>query len=488
MEILSLVGIFVGLVLMILLAYKGHSIIWVAPVAAFVVVLFSVGAGLGEGRTLLSSYTVDYMQGAGNYFISWFPVFLLGAIYGKVMDTTGAARSLAKIIVKILGERLAVAAVLIPCMILTYGGVSLFVVVFIVYPMGCEIYKAANLPRTQLPAAIIVGGLCTTMTALPGTPQIQNLIPMEYFGTTATAGAWIGIVYTLIVLVPQYLYLDWIAKKAKRNGIGFDGVARLSAGLAGVGVGGSGAGSSASSSASVAGAGAAGVGAAGASASVDGGKLDEHRADELPSWHWLSGLIPLVVVFVTLNLLKINVIAALILGIVACALMNYWQIGGLMSAISDGAKGSVMAMMNTACAVGFGSVIKIVPGFVLLTGLLIGDAKGCMSLLFSEEISAAVLSGATGSASGGLSITLEAFGNQYLSVAESIGLSPEVLHRVAAIAAGSLDKMPHNGALITLLTVCQVTHKEAYKDIFIVGVLMQLVVLFALTVVLGIVL
>lgn len=440
MELLSMAGIFIGLAIMILLTYRGHSIIWVAPVSAFIVVLFSLGAGLGDERTLLSTYTVDYMQGAGNYFISWFPVFLLGAIYGKVMDITGAAKSLANVIVKILGDRFAVLAVLIPCMILTYGGVSLFVVVFIVYPMGYEIFKAADLPRTMLPAVITVGALCITMTAIPGTPQIQNLIPMEYFGTTATAGALMGIVYSIIVIVPQYIYLDRKAKKAKRLGLGFDDepAAKVSA--------------------------EAGV------------------CEEGDSAHWLSGFIPLIVVFVALNVLKINVIVALILGIGVCAAMNFRKIKIIPFAISEGAKGSVTAMMNTACAVGFGSVIKIVPGFMLLTALLIGKTGSPLSLLFSEGISAAVLSGATGSASGGISIALEAFGDQYLSVADSIGVSPEILHRVASIAAGSLDKMPHNGALITLLTVCQCTHKEAYKDIFIVGVLMQVIVLAVLIV------
>lgn len=441
MEFVSLIGIFVGLILMIILAYKGHSIIWVAPLCAFVVVLFSLGAGLGDQRTLLTSYTVDYMQGAGSYFISWFPTFLLGAIFGKVMDVTGAAQSLANIIVKYIGPRFVVLAVLIPCMALTYGGVSLFVVVFIMYPMGYAIFKAANLPRTLLPGIIAFGILGITMTAIPGTPQIQNLIPMEYFGTTAMAAPLLGVVAAVCMGVPGYLYLDRQVKKARNAGLGFEEDPQF------------------------------------VSYTEEGEKL--------PSWHWLSGLVPLVVVFVALNVLKWNIVIALILGILVCFLFNLGKVKMLPTALTEGAKGSVTAMMNTACAVGFGSVIKIVPGFVLLTGLLVGNASTPVSLLLSEFLSTAVLSGATGSASGGISIALAAFGDHYLSTANALGVSPEILHRVAAISAGALDKLPHNGAVITLLTVSHCTHKQSYKDLFVVSVIIPMVVVAVLVCIVG---
>ena len=179
MEIVSLIGIFVGLALLMLLAYRGHSIVWIAPFCALIVAIFALGAGLGEGRSLLTTYTVDYMSRAGNYFITWFPAFFLGAIYGKIMDVTGSARSLADAIVKLIGTRFAVAAVILPALALTYGGISVFVVVFVVYPMGYAIYRAADIPRTLLPGAIAFGAFGPSMTTIPGTPQIQNLIPME---------------------------------------------------------------------------------------------------------------------------------------------------------------------------------------------------------------------------------------------------------------------------------------------------------------------
>ena len=442
MEYLSLIGILVGLVLMIVLAYKGHSLVWVAPICAFVVALFSLGAGLGEGRSLLSTYTVDYMQGAGQYFISWFPVFLLGAIYGKVMDVTGSAQSLANAIVRLLGERFAVLAVLIPCVALTYGGVSLFVVAFVMYPMGYTIYQRANLPRTMLPGVIAFGTAGVAMTCIPGTPQIQNLIPMEYFGTTPMAAPLVGLIATVLIGIPGYIYLDRRAKKTAAAGLGF----------------------------------------------VEDPEMKNTVVqDQLPSWHWLSGLVPLVVVFLALNVLKWSAVIALILGIAVCYLFNLGKLRELPAALTEGAKGSVTAMMNTACAVGFGSVIKIVPGFLLLTALLVGKTASPVSLLLSETISTSVLAGATGSASGGLSIALSAFGENYLSMGTQLGISPEILHRVACIAAGAMDKLPHNGAIITMLTVCHCSHKDSYRDIFVVSVLIPMIAILGLSAVLGLV-
>lgn len=436
MEILSLIGIFAGLAVMIYLTYKGHSIIWVAPLSALIVVLFSLGAGLPDGSNVLTTYTVDYMKGAGEYFISWFPVFLLGAIYGKVMDVTGAARALAELIIRFAGSRFAVLAVILPCMILTYGGVSLFVVVFIMYPMGYAIYKSADIPRTFLPAAIAFGAFGITMTSIPGTPQIQNLIPMPYFGTTAAAAPALGIVAALLVGIPGYLYLDSRVRKAKKEGRHFSEDIEFTEG---------------------------------ASCMVKNSPL-----------LWLSCLIPLVVVFVTLNVLKWNIIVSLLVGIAVCLAMNFRQFKKIPEALTEGAKGSVTAIMNTACAVGFGSVLRIVPGFMILTGILIGSISSKTGLFISESISAAVLSGATGSASGGLSIALEAFAGDYLQAASQLNVDPELLHRFASIAAGSLDKLPHNGAVITLLAVTHCAHKESYKDIFVVAVLIPVAALIVL--------
>lgn len=443
--IVSLFGIVLGLVLLIALAYKGHSIIWVAPVCAMVVAVMG-------GLNLLDAYLGDYISGTAGYIISWFPAFFLGAVYGKIMDLTGSARSLANKIVSLIGPRFAVLAVVLPCLLMTYGGISLFVVVFVIYPMGYAIYREADLPRTLLPGAIAFGAFGITMTAIPGTPQIQNIIPTEYYGTTATAAPALSVIAAVLIGVPGYLYLEWRVRQARKNNRHFE----------------------------------------------EDPNFKENVSDlsALPKWHWLCGLLPLVVVILLLNVLpgvlkntaKIelssseSIVIALLGGILMVALMNIFQFKKILPAINEGANGSLGAIMNTACAVGFGSVVKVVPGFAVLKTAML-NMPG--SILFSEAVAVNVLAGATGSASGGMSIALEALAPQYLEKAAEIGMSPEYLHRIASLASGGLDTLPHNGAVLTLLAVSHCTHKESYLDICVTSCIIPVIVSLLLGLVCG---
>ncbi len=443
--IISLCGIVLGLCLLIYLAYKGHSIIWVAPVCAVLVAIMG-------GLSILDTYLSDYMKGVADYIISWFPAFFLGAVYGKIMDMTGSARSLANKLVSLIGPRFAVAAVVLPCILMTYGGISLFVVVFVIYPMGYAIYREANLPRTLLPGAIAFGAFGITMTAIPGTPQIQNIIPTEYYDTTAAAAPVMGIVAAILIAVPGYIYLEWRCRNARKKGLGF----------------------------------------------VEDEKYKDNSAvtANLPKWHWLSGLLPLIVVVLMLNVLpgvlknagiaewstSQAIVVSLLGGIAVTCLMNIRQFKLLLPAISDGANGSLIAIMNTACAVGFGSVVKIVPGFALLKNAML-NMPG--SILFSEAVAVNVLAGATGSASGGMSIALEALAPQYLEKAMELGVNPELLHRIASLASGGLDTLPHNGAVLTLLAVSNCKHKESYLDICVTSCIIPVAVSLILSLVWG---
>ena len=428
------------------LAHRGYSIIWVAPVCAIVVAVLS-------GYAILDAYIGDYMRGMADYVFQWFPAFFLGAVYGKVMDMTGSARSLGNALVKLIGSRFAVAAVVIPCLAMTYGGISLFVVVFVIYPMGYSIYRAADLPRTLLPGAIATGAFGITMTAIPGTPQIQNIIPTEYYGTTAAAAPLLSIVACIVMFVPAYAYLEWRAHSARKKGLHF----------------------------------------------VPDPKHKEVDHDEknLPSWHWVTGLIPLIVVVLMLNLFpwlmkeyagiefssSQSMVIALVCGILAACLLNLNQVKTLLPAINEGANGSMGAIMNTACAVGFGSVVKVVPGFAVLTNLAL-NMPG--SILFSEAIAVNLLAGATGSASGGMSIALEALGPQFADMAAGNTQMLEALHRIASISSGGLDTLPHNGAVLTLLAVSNCTHKESYIDICVTTCIIPLVASLLLALVWGV--
>lgn len=444
---ISLLGIVLGLCALIFLAYKGHSIIWVAPVCAVIVALMG-------GLNILDAYLGDYIKGTADYIVAWFPAFFLGAVYGKLMDMTGSARSLANKLVSLIGPKFAVLAVVLPCLLMTYGGISLFVVVFVIYPMGYAIYREADLPRTLLPGAIAFGAFGITMTAIPGTPQIQNIIPTTYYGTTATAAPLMSIIAAILIAVPGYIYLEWRCRNARKKGLHFEEDPKY----------------------------------------ID----NSDKLANLPSWHWLSGLLPLIVVVLMLNVLpgvlknagiaewtaSQSIVVALIGGILITCIMNIRQFKVLLPAISDGANGSLTAIMNTACAVGFGSVVKVVPGFALLKNAMM-NMPG--SILFSEAVAVNVLAGATGSASGGMSIALEALAPQYLEKAMSIGLDPAYLHRIASLASGGLDTLPHNGAVLTLLAVSNCKHKESYMDVCVTSCIIPVVVSLLLSFVWGVI-
>ena len=426
---MDVVTIFLGLALLMFLAFRGHSIIWGAP-------LCSAFVALCGGLNLLDAYKTTYMEGAANYFKQWFPAFFLGAVYGKIMDKTGSARSLGQKLVSWIGAKNAMLAVVLPCMLMTYGGISLFVVVFVIYPMGYAIYRAADIPRTKLPGAIACGAFGITMTAVPGSPQIQNLIPMQFYGTTPTAAPLLSIVACVVIGLPALIWLQLDINKGRKAGLHFE----------------------------------------------EDPKFVEASHGEMPSWHWLSGLLPVIAVVVVLNVFKQDIVVALLAGIILCCVMNWKQYKILLPSISEGADGSLTAIMNTSCAVGFGSVVKAVPGFTKLCDAML-NMPG--SILFSEAVAVNVLAGATGSASGGMSIALTALAPKYLEIANQIGLDPGVLHRIASISSGGLDSLPHNGAVLTLLAFSHCTHKESYWGICVTTVIIPVIASLVLALVWG---
>ncbi|MCE3040496.1 GntP family permease [Helicobacter anatolicus] len=406
-------GILLGLIVLMALAYLGWSIIWIAPIAAGVVALFG-------GLDLLPAYTDTYMGGLVSFAKAWFPVFMLGAIFGKLMEVTLMATSVSNVIAKVLGVKRSILGIILSAGFLTYGGVSLFVVVFAVYPLALSLFEKADIPRRLIPGTIALGAFTFTMSALPGSPQIQNLIPMKYFHTTPTAGMAMGIISGLIMLVGGFLYLDYRKKKLKAAGEGF----------------------------------------------VAPKDYTKSENTKLPNF--ILSIIPLIAVVVLLNIFKLDIILSLLAGIILILVFNLHRYKQFISAINDGANGAVIAIINTAAAVGFGTVVKVVPGFADLKAMLL--TLGGENPLISEAIAVNVLAGATGSASGGMGIALEALGAEYLKIAQNLNISPEVLHRVASISSGGLDALPHNGAVLTLLAICGMSHKESYLDIFVVAV------------------
>lgn len=416
-----MLSIVVGLVLLMALAYMGWSIIWVAPLAASVVAVMS-------GLDVFDTYTGTYMDGLVGFVKKWFPIFLLGAVFGKLMEETGAAKSVAKKVTQVIGKKRAILGVLIASAVLTYGGVSLFVVVFAIYPIALQLFREANVTRKLLVPTFALGAFTFTMTAVPGTPQIQNLIPMDYFHTSPTSGSIIGIVTTLIMAVGGYVWLAYRAKKLSAKGDVYTEPNNASL-------------------------------------------TDAKEEEKIPNW--ILSLIPLIVVVVLLNIVKLEAIYALLLGVLSIMVINFKDYKKFIFSINEGGKGSVMAILNTSAAVGFGAVIAVVPAFDNITSWLLNVSS---NPLVAEALSVQIMAIITGSASGGMGIALTTLGDTFYNVAQTTGISPDALHRIAAVASGA-SIFPNNGALLTLIAVTGLTHKETYKDVFMVAFLIPTIAL-----------
>lgn len=450
MEVLS---IFLSLGLLMLFAYRGFSVILFAPV-------FAILAAVMSGKAALPSYTQLFMPEAVNYVKLYFPMFMLGAVFGKVMEETGLAKSIALYLVHTLGKERGILSIVLSAVILTYGGVSLFVVVFAVYPFASALFKEAEIPKRLIPGTIALGAFTATMDSFPFTPQIQNVIPMPFFGTTTAAAPILGTIGGVAILGLGYFYLNSRVAAARKNGEGY-GTHTTN--------------------------------------EPTGAELDKNQ--ELVPF-WLS-VVPLITVLLINFLLtqffvwdpaqlagfqevttipKIkgiwSLIIALIAGISLAVIIGWKQLGSsasLAKTLNAGAIGSLLAVMNTASEVGYGNVIKTLSGFAHVKNALLAIKVG-NSPLVSEAIAVNVLAGITGSASGGMSIALGAMGQTYLDWANAAGVTPEMLHRVASMASGGMDTLPHNGAVITLLAVCGLTHRDSYKDIFAITIIKTLMV------------
>ncbi|MNF45483.1 fructuronate transporter [compost metagenome] len=444
-------GILISLALLMYLAYRGINVLILAPLMALLAVLFA-----GDAALMLPTYTQVFMKSLGGYLIQFFPLFMLGAIFGKLMDDSGSARAIAHSIVAKLGRERAILAIVLSCGLLTYGGVSLFVVAFAVYPIGTALFREAGIPKRLLPGAIALGAFTFTMTALPGTPAIQNAIPSPFFGTDAFAAPILGLIGGLMMLGLGSGWLSAQARKLMAAGEGYgshqdDVVEQV------------------------------GVPATGfwlallpillvialnfvmakqVLPMLDTRYLAKPEFGGLQDARSLIGIWAIIIALATAVLLLIG--------------LHWKRWADLRQSLNDGTFGSMLPILNTASEVGYGTVIASLAGFVVIRDLVL-SVPG--NPLVSEAVAVNILAGITGSASGGMSIALKTLGAQYLEMANAAGISPELLHRVAAMASGCMDTLPHNGAVISLLAICKLTHRDSYRFIFMNTVIFPLMAL-----------
>lgn len=483
----GLIGILLSLGLLMYLAYRGINVLILAPLMALLAALFG-------GAPLLATYTQVFMPALGKYAITYFPLFMLGAIFGKVMDDTGAAKAIAEFIVDKVGAQRAILAIVLACGILTYGGVSLFVVAFAVFPIAAALFREADVPKRLIPAAIALGSFTFTMTALPGTPAIQNSIPTKYFGTDSFAAPGLGVLAGLTMFGGGLAWLMWRSRKMATAGEGYDnGDAMLSR--------------KERKSRELDFAGKGGEGAAGS----DPKPLRPEKDAELvrPDMAVSLAFLPIVLV-ISLNLFLVKwafprmdfayleqeayggigvkdvagiwgIIVALVAAIALALLLGFRGLQDAKGTVNEGTMGSLLPIFNTASEVGYGAVIASLAAFVTIKDAVFGISD---NPLVTDAVAVNVLAGVTGSASGGMSIALETIGEQLKTLALEQGISLELMHRVTAISSGGFDALPHNGAVITLLGICGLTHRQSYKDIGMVAVVIPVAALI-LVIVLG---
>ncbi len=431
-----------------LVAYRGFSVILFAPIAALAAVL------LTDPSAVLPVFSGLFMEKLVGFVKLYLPVFLLGAVFGKVIELSGFSRSIVTAVIDLVGPRRAVLSIVLVCNLLTYGGVSLFVVVFAVYPFAAEAFRLSQIPKRLIPGTIALGAFSYTMDALPGTPQIQNIIPTTFFGTNTWAAPWLGLIGAAFILTLGVTYLDWRIASAKKRGEGYgEGHANEPAPVA----------AETLAHPAIALLPLVVVGLANLAFTALIPRLYGDRVETM-----LAGLDKPIVTTTTQVTAIWAVELALLLGILTVFAFAWKPVA---SGFAEGSKaavaGSLLAALNTASEYGFGAVIAALPGFLAIREAL----AAIPNPLINEAITVTALAGITGSASGGLSIALAAMSSTFIAAAEAAQIPMAVLHRVAAMASGGMDTLPHNGAVITLLAVTGLTHRQAYADIFAITVL-----------------
>jgi H+/gluconate symporter-like permease len=471
---MGLAGILFALGILIWLAYRGWSVLVLAPAAALLAAAFSQ-------QPLLAHWTQTFMGSAAQFVMQFFPIFLLGAIFGKLMEDSGSVEAIARFMTEKLGPERASLAVVLAGALVTYGGVSLFVAFFVLAPMALALFKAAGIPRRLMPAAIMLGTATFTMSALPGSPAIQNAIPMPFFGTTPFAAPGLGLIASAVMLGFGLWWLARSERAARNAGEGFgtdtemapvaaaeDELVRERATVA---------------------------------QSFDPAEITHGKLSKSPAPIAFAAL-PLIVVIVVNLLMSFwvlpsldasflaeerwgktsltavggvwAVIVALATAIAVLIAVNRQRLPSLRQSIDAGANASVLPAFNVASLVGFGAVVAALPAFAMVRDWVLSIGGGP---LVSLAVATNILAALTGSASGGLTIALDALGSTYMRIAAEVGIDPAVMHRVAVIGAGALDSLPHNGAVVTLLAVCGCSHRESYFDIVMVAIVSALLAL-----------
>ncbi len=422
--VISLIGILIGIFLLIFVSFKGVPVMFVAPVCAMLVLAIS-------GVNIMDGMSTTYMAGFAKFFQSYYLIFFFGAIFGRIMGDSGAAKSIAFAIVR-FSKKLpgdpgfwGLAGLIILSSILTYGGVSVFVIMFVMVAIGRELFQEQNIPW-KMYGCVCLGSGAYTLTCVPGTPSINNSIPIPFFGTTPMAAPVISIIGTLFMLIVGLLYIKWEMNRCRKSGEGFlptgEGILKDQ---------------------------------------LDKG---DKGFDEMPL---LLCLVPSICLLIALNVFHLKTWAAIMVGVIVALILFHKRLEHPIKTMEDGGLSSLRTTGIASFVIAFGSVVGSVPGFEYVVSML---DKLPGPPIVQVMVAVNVCAGITGSSSGGMTIALNALADKFMAT----GVNPQVLHRISAVCSGGLDSLPHNGTVINSMQVYRITHKMSYKYYFVLNTIIPI--------------
>ncbi len=426
-EIISLIGILISLGMIMWLCYRGMNLLIVGPLCALLCLMFAFGS-----VDIVKGMLGPYSTGFGNYAKNFFLMFALGAIFGRLTSDTGTGKTIALKLATVLGKinvksryvRIVITILLISLItaILCLGGVSSFVVIFTMVGITKPLFEAQDIPWHTSLCGMTFGSQVFTATMIPGSPAIQNLIPMKYLGTTPKAAPMLGLASAAVAIVLCIIYVIYVAKKAERENERF-----LPTGEVIV--------------------------------KTLKNEIDIKEGEFITWGQFCVALIPSVTLLIALNLFNIKPEAALFIGILLNIIIFWKKIEDLGNSLGEGAFSGARTLLGVCAVVGYGNAVTAVPGYNFVVSMLDSiPGPPVIQLLIATNI----IGGITGSASGGLAIALDTLSARYLAM----GMNPEVIHRIAAMGCYGLDSLPHNGSIINMINTSGLTHKNSYKHFF----------------------
>lgn len=433
MEAIGIVGVIAAVAAVIYLIWKNWHLALVSLAGAAIVIIFN-------GMDPFATLSDNFLPAAASFIESWFLLFMLGSIFGKVMGDSGASSGIAASLLKALGDKSVILVVMITGLVLSYGGISTFIIAFSLYPIAVALFRKADIPKKLIVATIMVCPVTVAMVMLPGSPSTQNLLPTKFLGTDAYAGATLGIICSVVMFLAAYLYLNRQVHLARKNGEHFI-----------------------------------------ASEGEDIEDLNDAEKVSLPVWQCYAPIVVLLgATFIILNFTSLDSAYA-----VACSMTLAIAVGCLLyhkhldihKALSDGAGGGLGSIIAISSIMGFGGVVSASPAYASIISGLTNLNVGPLGTAF---ITINVISAIMGSSLGGLNIFFTNLGSGLLTT----GLNLSMLHRVLAIASAGASAMPHASGMVVANQISRMSQRDTYKYVFITCVLFPILVSF-LALVLG---